>query len=201
MRAYAYDEQGLYTGSRELREDVLNGGYLPMAANETAEVPPEVGELQVARYLGGTWSVIPDHRGVTYYDTLTREQHTITEAGVEPESGWTDKEPPAESFYTYDEISEEWVFGLAIYRVLIISGLSTDSFARAELLFPEYKARNIEREVCTYDAPYTLANKIATDQACRTEYYRVKALIETAQTREEIDAVAPVWPTAIVVAA
>jgi hypothetical protein len=198
MRAYAYDEQGLYTGSRELREDVLNGGYLPMAANETADAPPDTSERQVARYLNGTWSVIPDHRGITYYDTATREQHTILEAGVEPESGWTDKEPPAELYYTYNDTSGAWVFDLALYREQVVRRLSDESFARSEAIFPEYKARNIERGVCTYDEPYTLANKVATDQACRAEFYRVKSLIEAAQTQEEIDAVIPVWPTEVV---
>lgn len=197
MRVYAYDENGLYTGSRELREDVLNGGYLPMAANETDITPPETGERQIARYQDGAWSVIPDHQGITYYDTTTQEQHTITEAGVEPESTWTEKTPPAERYYTYDATEDEWVFDLALYREQVIARLSNESFSRSEALFPDYKARNIERGVCTYEDPYTLANKVATDQACRAEYYRVKALIEAKQTREEIDAVVPVWPDMI----
>ncbi len=203
MRAYAYDENGLYTGSRELREDVLNGGYLPMASNETADVPPETGGREIARYHNGTWSVIPDHRGITYYDTSTREQHTITDAGVEPESGWTDEEPPAELYYTYDDTSGAWIVDIALYREHIIARLSVESFSRSEALFPEYKARNIERGVCTYDTPYTLANKVATDQECRTEYYRVKALVEAAVDKDGVDgAVAQTsWPAAIVVAA
>ncbi len=142
--------------------------------------------------------MIPDHRGITYYDTATREQHTILKAGVKPESGWTDKEPPAELYYTYNDTSGAWVFDLALYREHVVRRLSSESFALSEAIFPDYKARNIERGVCTYDEPYTLANKVATDQACRAEFYRVKALIEAAQTREEIDAVIPAWPTKIV---
>ena len=41
---------------------------------------------------------------------------------------------------------------------------------------------------------------VRTDQACRAEFYRVKALVEAANTREEIDAVAAACPAWIVTA-
>lgn len=200
MKVYAWNESGLLIdiNGRELREDVLNGGFLPHAENETTDVPPAMLARQTCRRVGGSWSVIPDNRGVTYYDASTREPHTITEAGIEPEDSWTETKPPAEPCYTYNMETGTWVLDIAAYREIVIAHMSERSFAVSEQLFPEYKARNIERGVCTYEAPYTLENKIRTDQACRAEFYRVKALVEAAQTREEIDAVAAAWPAWIV---
>lgn len=202
MKVYAWNESGLLIDSngRELREDVLNGGFLPHAENETTDVPPATLARQTCRRVDGSWSIIPDNRGVTYYDTSTREPHTIMEAGIEPEDSWTDVEPPDNVYYYYDEESRTWVLDLAAYREIVIAHMSERSFDVSEQLFPEYKARNIERGVCTYEAPYTLENKIRTDQACRAEFYRVKALIEAANTREEIDAINAQWPAWIVTA-
>ena len=200
MKVYAWNESGLLIDSngRELREDVLNGGFLPHAENETTDVPPAMLARQTCRRVEGAWQIIPDYRGVTYYDTSTRESHTITEAGVEPEDSWTEVEPPPELCYTYDSEMGEWIFNLTMYRAMVVDRMSAESFAVSERIFPEYKARNIERGVCTYDAPYTLENKIRTDQACRAEFYRVKGLIEAAQTREEINAINAQWPADIV---
>lgn len=202
MKVYAWNESGLLIDSngRELREDVLNGGYLPHAENETPDVPLEQGPNQINRRVGGqegSWELIADCRGCVFYDKSTKAQHIIAEAGIEPDAGWTRKVPRQESYYVFSESENDWAFNLALYKTYQTGIMSNQSFSVAESLFPEYKARNIERGVCTYEDPYTLANKVATDQACRAEYYRVKALIEAKQTREEIDAVVPVWPDMI----
>lgn len=209
MKVFAWDETTrllIDINGRELREDVLNGGFLPHADNETPDKPLEQGSNQINRRVGGqegSWELIADYRGCVFYDKSTKAQHVITEAGIEPDAGWTSKVPRQESYYIFSESEGDWVFDLALYKTYQTSIMSNQSFSVAESLFPEYKIRNIERNICSYEAPLTAENHRATSQACRNEFYRIKALIEVAVDKDDVDsAVAEAnWPKAIVVAA
>ncbi len=209
MIVYAWDVVTnllIDTNGRELREDVMNGGFLPHADNETPDAPHEQGTNQVNRRVGGqggSWELIADYRGHVFYDKNSKAPYVITEAGIEPDANWTENAPRYESYYVFSYTENNWVLDLPLYKAYQVNLISEQSFSVAERLFPEYKIRNIERNICTYEDPFTAENHRETGQACRTEFYRVKALIELAIDKDGVDsAVAEAnWPTAIVVAA
>lgn len=64
---------------------------------------------------------------------------------------------------------------LTDYRTQLVSRLSTESFSERAALIPDYRLNNLLLGVTDY--PYTLAQALATVEAFRTEYDRVKTLI------------------------
>ncbi|RJX20441.1 MAG: hypothetical protein C4570_03780, partial [Ammonifex sp.] len=62
----------------------------------------------------GTWSLVADHRGQTYYDPASGEASTCA-LGVEPPEGWPDTPPPAGMVGpTWD--GAQWVGNLALAK-------------------------------------------------------------------------------------
>jgi hypothetical protein len=90
--AYQTDDQGYYTGTGICWPDPEDEHNVLMPFGAYAEAPPVAGENQVAKRVGNSWQLVADFRGVVYW-TADRQQHTITEAEVEPPSGHLTDDP------------------------------------------------------------------------------------------------------------
>lgn len=80
---YQTDPNGLYVGTAKADPCWRRPGVFIPPGGCVEEAPPEVGDKQVAKFVDGAWTVIPDWRGHIYW-TADRVRHVITEAGVEP---------------------------------------------------------------------------------------------------------------------
>lgn len=118
MRVWSYNEDKLLINpqGRVLRRDPLNGGYLAMRENETDKEPPITCDNEIAKWSDGSWTIVPDFRGKTYFDKTTRELQQITDVEIEPETNWTDKEPPMEPYYEFSESEGDWIVSLPLLR-------------------------------------------------------------------------------------
>ena len=81
------------------------------------------------------------------------------------------------------------------YKTIKIQEYSDLAFTKRSVLIPEYKLTNAALGV------YEEAEKTSylhTVEAFRTEFYRVKALIEVCVTKEEVDAITVNYPTVLI---
>lgn len=74
-------ETGELTGADMARESPLEEGVYLIPANATDVEPPTTGENQAVVFSGGLWSLKPDFRGQTWYDTTTRQPVTVSTIG------------------------------------------------------------------------------------------------------------------------
>lgn len=89
MIVYDYNpETGEYKDTSEAQESPLELGVYLIPAHATAIAPPEAGAGRVAVFADGAWTLVEDHRGEVWYDTVTQERHEIKDLGVVPET-WT----------------------------------------------------------------------------------------------------------------
>ena len=90
---YNYNpETGEYKGTGEAHESPLEPGVYLLPAHSTETAPPEADDGHVAVFADGAWTLVEDHRGEIYYDTVTQERHEIKNLGIVPET-WTQSEP------------------------------------------------------------------------------------------------------------
>ena len=69
MKVYGYDGvTGEYTGATDAERDPLAPGRFLMPHNCTRRTPPFETAGQAAVFDGGAWSLVPDHRGETWWD-------------------------------------------------------------------------------------------------------------------------------------
>jgi len=187
MKAHSWDKDTLlYVGSRDLREDVLNGGYLPLKDLETTDDLPKTKANQAIQRKNGKWVLIPDFRSGEYWDKTTREKKSLTEAGIKPPSSWTEKRPTS-PFEIFDDSTGEWKFSVDLYKQQALQLLSSLCFAKRNEIFPDYKVVNILSGIEYHDSDYTLKNYKLTASRFREIYYSLKQEIENATVKEDID--------------
>jgi hypothetical protein len=93
MKVHNYSrDTGEYISSTDARESPLEPDVFLVPAYATTTSPPDVGQNQAAVWGGSSWSVVPDHRGETYWDT-SGEMVVIEGLGVSPESDWVTDRP------------------------------------------------------------------------------------------------------------
>lgn len=91
--------------------------YLYNRITSTLIPPPETGDNETARFVGGQWEVVQDFRGNEYWDKVTREKHIITDLGEEPDPGWVDSEPLP--YQTWDE-GGGWTDDLGLWLDVVV---------------------------------------------------------------------------------
>jgi hypothetical protein len=68
MQIYNYDhDTGEYQGFAIADENPLEPGEFLIPAFATTTAPPAPGTKQAAAFVAGTWALVPDHRGETWY--------------------------------------------------------------------------------------------------------------------------------------
>ena len=92
MKLYHYDNEGIYIGELEARQNPRTGEAL-IPANVTELAPPVTGENQVATFKESAWKIEDDFRGVKYWDADGKE-HTIEEIGETIPNGALMEAPP-----------------------------------------------------------------------------------------------------------
>ena len=93
-KAFQTDSNRLYTGPVFCQADPEDQDryLLPYGAYWDQPPPVQANEIQQRTEDLTGWHVIPDFRGLVYW-LADRTCHEITEAGVEPPSGWLDSDP------------------------------------------------------------------------------------------------------------
>lgn len=95
LTVYQTDAAGLYLGPVEADESPLEEGVYLIPAGCVEVAPPEVAAGEVAVWLGDAWSVVPDHRGETWF-SAEGAPVVVTAVGDPALAGLT-PEPPAPS--------------------------------------------------------------------------------------------------------
>lgn len=79
---YLFDAAGgEYQGVYEAQENPLEPGSHIAPVNSTDIAPPALSANQAAVFASGAWSIVPDHRGETWYDQANGEPAEITALG------------------------------------------------------------------------------------------------------------------------
>lgn len=94
MQIYNYHpETGEYLGPDMADPDPLDEGNWLIPAYSTTQEPPQPGVNQTAVFMEGSWKLVADYRGLTYW-LPDGSEHTIEDLGVEPPSDALDAPPP-----------------------------------------------------------------------------------------------------------
>lgn len=94
MQIYNYHPvTGEYLSTSEADPSPLEPGVFLIPAHATDIAPPEVATGSGAKFVSGTWIVVPDHRGEVWFDT-TGAELVIHALGEVPGGNWTKVAPP-----------------------------------------------------------------------------------------------------------
>jgi hypothetical protein len=103
MKAYSYDNQGLYNGEVDRQYDELDQCWLmPASATETIPIEQE-GKVNV--WNGSIWELKDDNRGI-YYNTINAMRVVINNP-LDEIIGLTKIVPSEETFPLWD--GEKWI--------------------------------------------------------------------------------------------
>lgn len=105
MQIYQTDGLGLWDGNtaKFARPDPMTPGEYLISGGCVTIVPPALGANEAAQWLDGTWKVVPDFRGLTYW-LADRSTHTVSDVGVTPPAGYLTADPgptQAQLWYAY----------------------------------------------------------------------------------------------------
>jgi hypothetical protein len=104
MKVYSYNTNtGEFLGSQDALESPLEHGVFLIPAGATEVQPPTPSIGSVAVFGDGEWTVLPDHRGETYW-LADGSEHVVDFIGDLPENALSEKPviPPAPP--TWDEV-------------------------------------------------------------------------------------------------
>lgn len=216
---YTWDDAGVYSGPLLLDEsyaDPLDNAVLNAPRNSTPVWPPDVGKREAARINGDfrTWSVVPDWRGFSYW-RADRTQVTIRDLGVVPEEGWLEQDPGPgideakvakhavlrEGYEAAIEADVTYTSMAGVTQVyqadqaFSVANLSQMILAfQASQAVPDgfyWVARDNTKVPFTYGDLLGLAQAIgASGFAAYAHWQDCKALVDAAETVEEVEAVA-----------
>lgn len=89
MKIYNYEKDtGAFVNEGVADESPLEPGVFLLPANATKTAPPKFGPYEIPVFRDGKWAVVPDYRGMEYFDKFGAPQ-LITEVGVKPDVTWT----------------------------------------------------------------------------------------------------------------
>ena len=90
---YLFDKNGIYTGDYKAQLSPLEPGVFIAPVDSTELSLPSLGVNQTAQFISGTWVVVPDFRGATWYDQATGAPVDIIAAG-QPAANLAATAPP-----------------------------------------------------------------------------------------------------------
>ena len=87
------DNEGYFVGVTQADPDPLTPNSWLIPAGCVDVPPPATGTREAARWNAGTWQIVPDFRGHTYW-LPDGGEHVITERGVAPPANALSAKPP-----------------------------------------------------------------------------------------------------------
>lgn len=225
MIVYDYiPETGEYKGTSEAQESPLEPGVYLIPAHATTIAPPEADAGHVAVFAGGAWTLVEDHRGEIYYDTVTQERHEIKNLGVVPET-WTQSEP-TDRETVWNGVA--WEIPFAVLKERKLTELSADfnrriggsvvtsqgyimQFNISDILKMQGATALLEAQgaetgyitqaddTTVYDVPLATIKAVQGEMmqawaACHARKQELRALIMAAETEEVLNAIVISWP-------
>ena len=102
MKAYFFDDRGLFQGSRNVDK---------VPAKATDQKPPETWAPDIPRWTGAAWEIVQDQTHRKLYDKLTRVEYIPRDALEQVDmSFYTETQPPGKSDYEYwDDATKTWL--------------------------------------------------------------------------------------------
>jgi len=96
MQAYSYHPvTKIFSGEISCQKSPLEEGVYLLPANATVEEPPVSSKNEIAVFVDGAWSIVPDYRGKTiYHERDSRETDIIKVLGAVLPDEWTMVSPP-----------------------------------------------------------------------------------------------------------
>lgn len=89
---YQTDHDGYFIAPVEADPDPKTPGNWLIPRGCVGTEPPALAANEAARWVGGAWQTIPDHRGTVYW-LADGSRHEITERGITPPVGALDQAP------------------------------------------------------------------------------------------------------------
>lgn len=137
MKIYHYSRKtGELLGESQARENPLESGKYLIPAYATDVEPSEAGENEVAVFdeTSQEWTIVADYRGQAFWDS-DRNEHEISELGVEPDPDWLTEDPgPSET-----ELQQQF----ENKQESMITQLKNNANAVIESRFPQYHQINL----------------------------------------------------------
>lgn len=156
---YTYDENSVFTGAQTKR--IKRGVGFP--ANSTIVVPPSLNESEAAVFDDDseTWSIVPDYRGRTLYDTRPDEngQMKIEQVGPLPE-GYTLQPKPSPS-HQWDGSS--WLADLDVAKASAANGIrahAKNTFHRIVGTLSALEVDRVRKVVADFESDRTITPEI-----------------------------------------
>lgn len=85
---------GEYISKGNAMESPLEPGHFLLPDYSVTIAPPKPEADKVCCWNGTEWLQVADHRGKRFWNKESKEEYLISEPGISPEPGWTDREPP-----------------------------------------------------------------------------------------------------------
>lgn len=144
---FLFDKDGIFYGRYEAQESPEERGTFIEPTDSTPVEPPnlELHQAAVFSTAAGTWSVVPDFRGVTFYDQTTGASVVIEVVGTPPSN--LGAEPPpktTEQLRTEALAKRDGLLTLAAMRIAPLQdavdiGESTPAEDASLLLWKRYR--------------------------------------------------------------
>jgi fibronectin type 3 domain-containing protein len=151
-----HPKTGEYIGKSEARRSPREEEVYLIPAYATQKPPPETGKHECSVFNGSLWEIVPDYRGLTYYNSWDDNGTTITELGVAPpEDSYTVR--PEKPPLTYEE------------KVALVDMQRREAYKqRVDPLTNEYQVKILTGEKAEAEALIPLI--ISEREAIQTEY-------------------------------
>ena len=225
MIVYSYDpETGEYLGIEEAQESPLEPGVYLLPAHSTLLPPPLTEGKELPIFINNEWVIMSDHRGETWYDTITKEACEVKT--IEVPSKWTPQEPlSAKAEWN----GTAWILPLSVRKkermselensfntrvsgsILITPGKYIMQFDTLDSLKMQGAIQLLEAtgqtegyltqadDTTIYHVPLetlkaVLVCMLGAYAQCHARKQKLRALINAAQTEEELDAIEITWP-------
>ena len=222
---YNYDpDTGEYLGPETAYESPIEPGVYLIPAHATTIAPPEADDGHVAVFADGAWTLVEDHRGEVWYDTVTQERHEIKTLGIVPET-WTPLEPTdREAVWN----GAAWEVPFEVLKERKLTELSADfnrriggsvvtsqgyimQFDISDILKMQGATALLEAQgaetgyitqaddTTVYDVPLATIKAVQGEMmqawaACHARKQELRALITAAETEEALNAIVISWP-------
>jgi hypothetical protein len=108
MIGYRYDSDNYFIGEIEVQESPLEPGVYGIPPNTTLTTPPQIKKNEIQYFDGKNWVIKPDYSNKVYYSKKDKKEKFFNK-GEEFDVSYTDKVPRYETYFIWDENSNDWI--------------------------------------------------------------------------------------------